>query len=571
MATPTPSRPGRPLAIVALSIIGLVGWMLITGTTSPKLGLDLEGGTSVTLIPKPAPGGGEITDDQINEAVKIIRQRVDGLGVAEAEVTTQGRGADATVVVSIPGASLGDVADQIGQTAQLNFRPVEQEGSGVPLPSPSASPSGSASPSPSGSDAGASPTPSVSGSASPTPSASPSATPTPSVSGSANPRGLTSGLTADSDAAKQAPTTEGLIPEFETIDCSDPANTTGFQDDPALALVTCDPDGIVKYLLQAAAVLGTEIDGATATLNSSSISGEWAVDIDFDSDGTKKFADITRDLVDNAPPTNQFAIVLDGLVISAPRVVSPIVDGNAQITGSFTQAEAEALANSLKYGALPLAFDIGEVQQISPTLGADQLRAGLLAGALGLLLVVVYSLLYYRGLGLVTVASLGVAGVLTYGLLVFLGDRVGFTLTLAGIAGVIVAIGITADSFVVYFERLRDEIRDGRTLRGGVETGWVRARRTILAADAVSMIAAVVLYVVSVGAVRGFAFTLGLITLIDVFVVFLFTKPMVALLARTTFFGSGRPMSGLDPVRLGRKPAPTVETPSTASTSTKEA
>ncbi len=557
MATPTPSRPGRPLVVVAVVVVALFAWMAVSGVTSPKLGLDLQGGTSVTLIPKAAPGEGTITSDQINQAVEIIRQRVNGLGVAEAEVTTQGAGADATIVVSIPGASVSDIYEQVGQTAQLNFRPVTQEAAGSVAPLPSPSDSASPSPSKSGSK---SPKPSKSASPSPSDTASPQESPSPSPTGSesANPRSETSALTAtDEVKTKQAKTTTELEPAYAKLDCTDPANTKGFQDDPNLALITCSPDGAAKYLLQVAAVLGTNIDNATATLNPQT--GQWAVNIDFDAEGTKAFADTTRTLQPLPPPTNQFAIVLDGLVISAPRVISPILDGNAEITGNFTQDEATTLANQLKYGALPLAFDVGEVQQISPTLGSDQLTAGVIAGALGLFLVVLYSLLYYRGLGLVTVASLAVAGALTYGLIVFLGDRIGFTLTLAGVAGVIVSIGITADSFIVYFERLRDEVREGRTLRGAVETGWVRARRTILAADAVSLIAAVVLYVVSVGGVRGFAFTLGLTTIVDVFVVFLFTKPMVTLLSRTEFFGGGHKWSGLDPARLGRK-GPAVST-----------
>jgi preprotein translocase subunit SecD len=250
---------------------------------------------------------------------------------------------------------------------------------------------------------------------------------------------------------------------------------------------------------------------------------------------------------------NQVAIVLDGLVVSAPRINEPIPSGNAQITGSFSQVEAQDLANVLKYGALPLAFDRGEVQQVSPTLGADQLNAGLLAGALGLGLVVIYSLLYYRGLGLVTVGSLAIAAALVYLLFLVLGEAIGFTLTLAGIAGAIVAIGVTADSFIVYFERIRDEAREGRSLRSAVESGWLKARHTILVADAVSLIAAVLLYFFAVGGVRGFAFTLGLTTLVDLVVVFLFTKPIVTLLAGVKFFASGHPLSGLSPKSIGMK------------------
>ncbi len=229
-----------------------------------------------------------------------------------------------------------------------------------------------------------------------------------------------------------------------------------------------------------------------------------------------------------------------------------ILDGRAQITGNFTQQTAQALANQLKFGALPISFEVATENQISATLGGEQLRNGLLAGLIGLLLVVAYSLLQYRALGLVTVASLLIAGVITYGVVVLLGWRQGYRLSLPGIAGLIVAIGITADSFIVYFERVRDEVRDGRGLAMAVELAWQRARRTILISDAVSLLAAVVLFLLAVGGVRGFAFTLGLTTLIDVMIVFMFTKPMVTLLSRTRFFGSGHKLSGFDAAHLGR-------------------
>jgi preprotein translocase subunit SecD len=269
-------------------------------------------------------------------------------------------------------------------------------------------------------------------------------------------------------------------------------------------------------------------------------------------------------------PQNQVAIVLDGLVVSAPRIISAITAGNAQITGNFTQTDSSDLANVLKYGALPLAFDSGEVQQISPTLGSDQLHAGLLAGAIGLILVLLYSLLYYRGLGLISIGSLTIAGGLTYLLTLVLGKTIGFTLTLAGIAGLIVSIGITADSFIVFFERLRDEVREGKSLRSAVETGWVRARHTIIVADSVSLIASVLLYFFAVGGVRGFAFTLGLTTLIDLLIVFTFTKPLLTLLVRTKFYGGGHRLSGLSPDRLGAKIS-AVRAPSTAQSSVQEA
>jgi preprotein translocase subunit SecD len=255
-------------------------------------------------------------------------------------------------------------------------------------------------------------------------------------------------------------------------------------------------------------------------------------------------------------PLDQFAIVLDGKVVSAPQVTSPITQGSGEITGpggSFTHTQATSLTNVLKYGAVPLAFIPQSTQSISPELGASQLNAGLLAAAIGLLLVVIYSFLYYRGLAIVSVVSLAIAALISWLSVILLSKYQGYTLSLAGVAGLIVAIGITADSFVVYFERLRDEVREGRSLRAAVERGWQRARRTILVSDTVSFLAALLLYIIAIGDVRGFAFTLGLTTLIDIVVVFLFTKPMVTLLARTEFFGRGHKWSGLDPVRLGSK------------------
>ncbi|NCX53121.1 MAG: protein translocase subunit SecD, partial [Actinobacteria bacterium] len=315
-------------------------------------------------------------------------------------------------------------------------------------------------------------------------------------------------------------------------------------------IVTCDRNGGSRYVLATAQVVGRDIKGATAALDQQNASG-WFVSLDFTGEGTKKFGTLTQSVVNLAAPQNQVAIVLDGVVVSAPRINEAILGGSAQITGSFSQLEAQDLANVLKYGSLPLAFDRGEVQQISPTLGNDQLHAGLLAGGLGLLLVVLYSVLYYRGLGLVSVGSLLVAAAIIFALFLVLGETIGFTLTLAGIAGAIVSIGITADSFIVYFERIRDEVREGRSLRSAVETGWTRARRTILVADFVSIIAAALLYFFAVGGVRGFAFTLGLSTLIDLLVVFFFTKPMMTLIGRSKFYNSGSAITGLSRKSLG--------------------
>jgi preprotein translocase subunit SecD len=286
------------------------------------------------------------------------------------------------------------------------------------------------------------------------------------------------------------------------------------------------------------------------------------VNLKFTGEGGDKFLKATTNISQRGQGQNLFAIVLDGVTISTPSVENPIPGGQAQITGTFTEAEARDLANVLKYGALPVSFDISSVETVSPQLGGDQLSAGIWAGVIGLILVVLFCFLYYRGLGIVVVASLGIAGILTYQLVCLLGKAIGFTLTLAGIAGLIVAVGITADSFIIYFERLRDEVREGRSLRSSVETGWARAKHTIIAADSISLLAAVVLYILAIGSVRGFAFTLGLTTLLDLLIVFMFTKPMVTLLARTEFFGHGHKMSGLDPEHLGVERLPGQTKPS---------
>jgi preprotein translocase subunit SecD len=596
VAPPAQSRPGRTLAVLAVLIGLLYGFVWLAAPSAlgedelstgqryqPRLGLDLEGGTSVILTPRRAEGAGPVPRDSLNQAVSIIRNRVDSFGVAESEVTTAGD----NIVISIPGKQDKSILDTVQQTAELRFRQVLLSGPGVATPASTASPSAatstpSASPSPSGS---ASPSPSPSAStdnravpralqaaSSPSPSATESPAPSPTPTASA-PTGT-----------GQAAITPELQQQFAELDCSDPEAVRQTlrapgRDNPKKPLVTCDEDGAEKYILGPAEVLGTDVDTATADLamnNQGVATGGWVVNLKFTGEGKKKFGDVTRRLFAEQGDLNRFAIVLDGLSVSAPTTNAVITNGEATISGNFSQDEASDLANVLKFGALPLTFDPGEVQEVSATLGGEQLRAGLIAGAIGLALVVLYSLLYYRGLGLVTAASLLVAGIITYGMVTLLGWQLGFRLSLAGVAGLIVAIGITADSFVVYFERIRDEVRDGRTLRVAVETGWVRARRTILAADFVSFFAAAVLYLLSVGGVRGFAFTLGLTTLIDIVVVFLFTKPLVTLLARTKFFGQGHPLSGLSPDRLGAPKRtlttrPTSRRPAVATRATKEA
>ena len=489
----TTARPARSLAILALVLIALTGLVFVQGATAVRLGLDLRGGTSVTLQPRIAPGeNGKVTNEAIDQAVSIIRQRVNSLGVAESEVAAQGSGTARQIVISVPGDTGRRVVELVGQTAELRFRQVLAIAASTGAVDPAATPA--------------------------------------------------TGISPEVNA------------KFAALDCTKAENLQGSGSDaPEETIVACDRAGTAKYILAPAEVLGRQISKASAGLDAQSGSA-WYVSLTFNGEGTAAFGAITARVTSLASPLNQVAIVLDGLVVSAPRINEAIPSGSAQITGSFTQLEAQDLANVLKYGALPLAFDRGEVQQVSPTLGADQLSAGLLAGGLGLGLVLLYSLLYYRGLGLVTVGSLAIAGSLVYLLFLLLGEWIGFTLTLAGIAGAIVAIGVTADSFIIYFERIRDEIREGRSLRTAVETGWSRARRTILVADFVSIIAAVLLYFFAVGGVRGFAFTLGLTTLVDLIVVFAFTKPIVTILAKMNFFASGHPLSGLSAKSTGTLP-----------------
>ncbi len=349
------------------------------------------------------------------------------------------------------------------------------------------------------------------------------------------------------------------LQRLAAYDCTPDPSQPGQVDIPSQPLLACDEQGN-RSLLGPSMLDGTSVTNASAGIPQGQFN--YVVNVNFDGAGSKTFGEITTRIAQNSPDPqlagSQLAIVLDGKVLSDPVNAQPITGGSAEISGSsanpFTQSQAQNLANSLKYGALPLTFERVQDTTEGPQLASNQLHAGIVAGIVGLILVVIYCMIYYRGLGLVVIASLVIAGLITYVSVLLLGRAYGFTLTLPGIAGLIVAVGITADSFIVYFERLRDEVRDGRTLRTSVETGWVRARSTILAADAVSMLAAVVLYIFAIGVVKGFAFALGLTTLIDVFVVFFFTKPVVTVLSRTKFFGQGHKWSGLDRQHLGMPP-----------------
>jgi preprotein translocase subunit SecD len=581
--------------LVLLLLAVLYGLMALGGRYSPALGLDLRGGTTVTLEPKSTVGA-KVTNADLNTAKNILANRVNSLGVSSAEVKLEGK----DVVISVPGKDTSGVLKNIGETALLSIRQVyETSDTGLtgtdvqdtttPTVTTSSAP---ATPSPSGSaSTSATPSATPAPSATPSPSAAPSSSPkargvpgaAPAVnaqpaafvraaasaapaSPSASPSAAASAVSAASPVASASPSASATpssgtaavettpsaaeLAAYAKLDCSLPANQQGglHADDPTKFLVTCgNPDGSTvyfKYLLHPTLILGKDVSTASAQLDQQT-GTQWDVQLTFKSGAANTWAKFTAAHVGTAT-----AIVLDSNVFSAEVIQGAIV-GPTQITGTFTHKTASNLANVLKYGALPLAFEQQTAQTISATLGSNELKAGLLAGGIGLVLVLFYSFFYYRGLSFVTVTSLALSAAIQYPIIVLLGKAISYTLTLAGIAGLIVAIGVTADSFVVFFERLRDEVRDGNSLRTSVERGWVRARRTIISADVVSLIASVILYLLAIGDVRGFAFTLGLSTVVDLVVVFLFTKPLLTLLAKTKFFGDGHRLSGLDAARLG--------------------
>ncbi|MFF9206512.1 protein translocase subunit SecD [Streptomyces sp. NPDC014986] len=567
-----PSKPWRALALILIAMVALTGGMFASGHTTPRLGIDLAGGTSITLAAVPEAGQeSAINKTNMDTAVSIMERRVNGLGVSEAEVQTQGT---RNIIVNIPkGTNSKQARDQVGTTAKLYFRPVvatEIAGGAAPAPSASGSASGDDKATDKATDGatdGA--TDKATDGSSPSDAADPSAgattqgravtdalkadeTPSASASGAADEAvpSATGGTSGDADSKLQE--------QYAALDCTkeDVRATAGDGAKSSDSTVACGQNSQgqwQKYILGPAAVDGTDVDKAQALLNTQTGAG-WTVTMDFTDKGAKKFADITGQLAQKQSPQNQFAIVLDGEVVSDPYVSQALTGGNAEISGNFTQQSAQELANMLSYGALPLTFREDSVTTVTAALGGEQLEAGLIAGAIGLALVVLYLLLYYRGLSFIAVLSLLVSAALTYVIMSLLGPTIGFALNLPAVCGAIVAIGITADSFIVYFERVRDEIREGRTLRPAVERAWPRARRTILVSDFVSFLAAAVLFVVTVGKVQGFAFTLGLTTVLDVVVVFLFTKPLLTLMARRQFFASGHKWSGLDPKALGAKP-----------------
>jgi preprotein translocase subunit SecD len=506
-------------------VVGFAGLIAVGSLTdenasfTPKLALDLQGGTQVILSPLLLDGQA-VTPEQLDQAVSIIRQRVDASGVSESQVITQG---DRNIIVSIPGIPDDNTLALIKASAKLEFRAVLVTSTGAPSSSVDQ------------------PETAVDGQA--TDGETPTEEPTPETTA---PNVPTAAPTDPSDLNWVTPE---LQKEFDALDCASAFREPGQVDDPTIPLITCDTTGTQKFILGPVEVEGANIaDASNGTVQSSTgaSTNTWAVNLDFDGSGTQAFADVTQRLFPLTSPRNQFAITLDGFVITAPATQAVITGGSAQITGNFDRDTSKVLADQLKYGSLPIGFEVQSQENISASLGSEQLTNGVIAATIGMILVVAYSVFQYRGLAIVTLGSLIVFAILVYLVVAVLSWRQGFRLSLAGVTGLIVSIGITVDSFIVFFERVRDEIREGRSLETAVENGWRKGIRTILASDMVSFTAAVTLFLLTVGNVRGFAFTLGLTTLIDLVVVVLFTYPMLQLLARTRFFSSGHPWSGFD-------------------------
>lgn len=560
----TTVHPYRWLALFMVLLIGAFALVYLTGDRKPepKLGIDLQGGTRVTLTAR-TPDGSAPTRDALMQAQQIISSRVDGIGVSGSEVIIDGD----NLVITVPGAD-GTEARNLGQTARLYVRPVVKSWPAAALASAAEQDQGQPGapgqelppgelPAPGGPEAPALPglpaAPPAEGPAPGAPSAQPRPypldpeTPTPTPAPAPAPAPVEAGPSGPVPTAPDRKTLADRIKFEKELRQSTNQNVLIYagvpytamrcgkedvlagNDDPELPLVTCSQDGETVYLLDKSIISGEEIADASSGLDQQR--GEYVVNLQFKGKAVDTWADFTA-----ANVGTQTAFVLDSQVVSAPQIRSAIPGGNTQITGSFNATSAKELANVLKYGSLPLSFESSAAETVSPTLGMTSLRAGLIAGAVGLAAVLLYSLLYYRLLGVLVALSLVLAGAMVYAILVLLGRQIGYTLDLAGIAGLIIGIGMTADSFVVFFERIKDEIREGRSFRSAVPRGWTRARKTIVSGNAVTLIAAAVLYVLAIGQVKGFAFTLGLTTVLDVVVVFLVTWPLVYLASKSTMF-----------------------------------
>lgn len=580
-------RPVRALVTLTVAIVAAcaalaIGHLAKGVSPYPDLALDLKGGTQLILTPTPtSEGQRQITEEDITQAISIIRNRIDASGVSESEISSLG---SSNIMVSIPGTPSQEQLDLIRSSSQMNFRPVLRIGPAQGIVqneqhaqadnSQSGAQSGEQSGSQSGEQSGAQSGEESTAGADEAAQSGVQSTAldeaTARGAADANGDGVLSDTpaTTPENASDLAWVTEQVTYDFLTLDCSaaaDVKRVEGAADKPYAA---CDESGQIKYILGPVAVPGSDLEAASAALATNGTgqsTGQWIVSLRFNAEGAEKFKETSTILYGyhdsdpqgssyrGSPDRNSFAVVLDGTVITAPSMQAIIANGEAQISGNFTAQSAKLLANQLQFGSLPLNFEVESEQQISATIGTDHLTVGLWAAVIGFLLVILYLIWQYRGLAIISAGSLVVASVITYLVIALLSWWMGYRLSLAGVAGLIMAIGVTTDSFIVYFERVRDEVRDGRPLRAAVEEGWDRAKRTILVSDAVNLVAAVVLYLLAVGGVQGFAFTLGITTVIDIAVIFLFTHPMMELLIRTRFFGQGHKLSGLDPEHLGAK------------------
>ena len=586
-------RPVRALVTLTVAIVAACAALALGHFTKgvspyPDLALDLKGGTQLILTPTVTAGGQrESTDDDITQAISIIRNRIDASGVSESEISSMG---NSNIMVSIPGTPSQEQLDLIRASSQMNFRPVLRMGlaqTDAPVQDPNAQ-SGDASATDaqsgattqsgevtaqSGEDAQSGQAGAVASQSGQTELRSTAVDAAVAMSfADKNGDGVLSDTPAEQpeNASSLQWETEQVLYDFLTLDCSASADVKRVEGPADKPYAACDDSGRIKYILGPVTVPGSDLKSATAGLvrtQTGGSTGAWSVSLQFNNDGAEKFKESSEILYGfhdsdpeaggnggaGTPDRNHFAVVLDGTVITAPSMNSIIPTGQAEITGNFTAATSRTLANQLSFGSLPLNFEVESEQQISATIGTDHLTVGLWAAVIGFLLVILYLIWQYRGLAIISAGSLVVASIITYLVITLLSWWMGYRLSLAGVAGLIMAIGVTTDSFIVYFERVRDEVRDGRPLRAAVEEGWDRAMRTILISDAVNLVAAVVLYLLAVGGVQGFAFTLGVTTVIDIAVIFLFTHPMMELLIRMRFFGEGHKFSGLDPEHLGAK------------------
>ncbi|MBL1076730.1 protein translocase subunit SecD [Nocardia sp. 2] len=561
------AHPWRLLGVYAALLALIFGLVFFTGdkSHSPKLGIDLQGGTRVTLTPR-TPDGGKPSQDALRRAQDIIEQRVNGLGVSGSEVVIDGD----NLVITVPGDS-GSQAKTLATTAKLYIRPVlnviqaQKPGAAQPQPNAPATtaPAAPTTAAPPAADNPATDSPAtdeapvtseapapqnrVFPAQAPTTEEAPTTEPappteeapttepaTPPTTEPAKP-GLTNQQKTQQEIADAKATRQSTDPTVQqmamlTLDCSKPDPLAG-NDDPNLPLVACSTDGQYVYLLDKSRLDGQEIKDAQAVAPRQN-QPQWTVNIDFKSSGAETWGKLTNEFLNK-----QLAFTLDSKVVSAPRVNDGNqFAGNTEISGSFTKASATELANQLKYGSLPLSFTTSEAESVSATLGLYSLKASLIAGLIGLIAVLLYCLIVYRMLGLLAGFSLLMAGVAVYGVIILLGRWLNFTLDLAGIAGLIIGIGLTADSFVVFFERIKDEMREGRSFRSAVPRGWQRAQRTNLSGKTVSLIASAVLYMLAAGQVKGFAFTLGITTVLDVIVLYLVTAPLMMLASKSPFW-----------------------------------